>query len=493
MQTMMPQTGISLRQVLPQANFLGQADVWVRRCRVDSRQVRPGDVFVAVRGSQFNGRDFIRDALQRGAAAIVTEQAEEAVGVPQCVVPHAGEAFGSLCQALAGGPSTGLKVIGVTGTNGKTTTTLFIASILESAGYAPGFLGTLGYCDRQTLAPSTHTTPPADVLSSWLTRMAENDCTHAVLEVSRHALSQGRVAGIDFDVACVTNVRHDHLDYHGDWASYHAAKGKLFDYLKPEGLAILNADDPGSAAYLNYCGHAALTVGLEQPAEITATVVERFLSEQTYLLHAGDETVPVRSRMIGSHNISNALQAAAVCLCYGIDLTDIARGLEDVKHVPGRLERIECGQPFGVFVDYAHTPDALALCLETLRPLTKGRLICVFGAGGDRDKTKRPLMGQAVSERADLAIVTNDNPRTEDPQAIIRDITQGMSGRPEIMLDRAQAIAFALQTARPGDCVLIAGKGHETYQIIGRETLPFDDRETARALLYHQPASRKAA
>ena len=334
------------------------------------------------------------------------------------------------------------------------------------------------------------TTPPPAELANCLARMVRNGCSHAVIEVSSHALDQARIAGIVLDAACVTNVRRDHLDYHGSVLDYRRAKSRLFEYLAPEGVAVLNADDDFSGSFLAQLDGPALTVGIRSSAEITATPIEQSLCEQTFLLTAGNETMPVRTRMIGTHHIYNCLSAAAIGLAYGLKLATVVRGLEAVEHLPGRLERIECGQPFGVFVDYAHTPDALAGALRTLRELTQRRLICVFGAGGDRDRTKRPLMAKAAENYADFLIVTNDNPRTEDPRAILADLLRGFQ-RPdavEILLDRQEAIAFALAEARPGDCVLIAGKGHETYQIIGHRRIPFDDREVARQWLYqYQP------
>jgi UDP-N-acetylmuramoyl-L-alanyl-D-glutamate--2,6-diaminopimelate ligase len=477
---------ISLRALLPEAEFLGTDDIAVSSCACDSRQLKPGELFAALVGSRYDGHQFAAEAVARGASAILSERPLAELGVPNCVVPNARDAMGRICQALAGNPSYRLKLIGVTGTNGKTTTSCLIAGVLTTAGYRVGILGTLGYCDGQVVEPATHTTPPAGPLAGLLARMAANQCSHAVMEVSSHALAQSRVAGLRFDAACVTNVSRDHLDYHPSLQDYRAVKSRLFDHLALEGFAVVNADDPVAAGYLCRLQSPALTVGIRSPAEITATPVEEFLSEQTFLLTAGSETVPVRTRMIGRHHIYNCLTAAAVGLTYDIDLLTIARGLESVGDVPGRLERIECGQPFAVFVDFAHTPDALAGCLATLRNVSGGRLICVFGAGGDRDRQKRPLMGRAVERLSDLAVVTSDNPRNEDPQAILAEILHGFH-RPasaQVLADRREAIHWALAQARPGDSVLIAGKGHENCQIVGNERLPLDDREVARAWLY---------
>ena len=294
------------------------------------------------------------------------------------------------------------------------------------------------------------------------------------------------MAGVQFDAACVTNVRRDHLDYHRTLSGYRLAKSRLFDYLAPEAFAVINADDPTAVSYLPQLDGPVLTVGIHSAAEISGVVVERHLSEQTFLLIAGSDVMPVRTQMVGLHHVYNCLVAAAVGLAYGIDLPAVVRGLEAVRAVPGRLQRIECGQPFGVFVDYAHTPDALAAVLSTLREVVSGRLICVFGAGGDRDRLKRPLMGKAVEESADVAIITTDNPRSEDPQEIAAQILSGFI-HPETarcVADRAAAIEAALSEARTGDCVLIAGKGHETEQIIGDQRLALDDVEIAQQSLY---------
>jgi len=477
--------GISLRQVLPEAEFFGAEDIRVTGCTSDSRSCRPGDLFVALRGRGQDGHAFVAEAAARGASAILAEQPIADCRLPICYVVDSREAFGRVCQVLAGDPSQRLKVVGVTGTNGKTTTVHLICGILLAAGHRVGRLGTLGYFDGQDFALASHTTPAAPMLATWLARMETNGCTHAVIEVSSHALEQSRIAGVTLDVACVTNIRQDHLDYHQTIPQYHQAKARIFSHLAPQGVTVLNADDPGSNSLLNRLDGPVLTVGIESPAEVTATPVEQFLSEQTFLLSVGAETVPVRTHVIGLHNITNCLVAAAAGLAYGIDLPTIVRGLESVQGIPGRLERIECGQPFGVFVDFAHTPDALATALDALRSATRGRLICVFGAGGDRDKQKRPAMGRAVESWADLTIVTSDNPRTEPPDAIVREILKGFHSpqRARIIPDRAAAIAWALSQADEGDCVLIAGRGHETHQIIGNEKIPLDDREAARQWL----------
>lgn len=495
---------LSLRTLLPEAEILGTDDIRVARCTADSRQVRPGDVFAALPGSQHDGQEFIAEAVAKGAGAVlcgagvppalIHSYAGETPAPQFCLVPNVRDAYGRICQALAGNPSFKLKLIGITGTNGKTTTSCLVASVLSKAGHRVGLLGTLGYFDGEDVEPSTHTTPPAEKLATLLGRMVANECSHAVCEVSSHALAQSRIAGTRLDVACVTNVSRDHLDFHPTIHDYRLAKSRLFDYLGPGGFAVVNGDDPICAGYLRRFDGAALTIGMHTDAQISATLVEQCPSEQTFLLTAGSETVPVRTRMIGIHHIYNCLTAAAVGLTYGIDLPTVVRGLEAVDFVPGRLQRIECGQPFSVFVDFAHTPDALTASLQALRPVTAGRLICVFGCGGDRDRQKRPLMGRAVEDLADLAIVTSDNPRNEDPQAIIQGIVEGFEhpADAQVIVDREAAIHAALEQARPGDCALIAGKGHENYQIVGDENIPLDDREIAEQWLYASYSSRSA-
>jgi len=477
---------LSLRALLPEAEFIGADDICPFRCTSDSRRVRPGDLFAALPGDRYDGHQFIAEAIRRGATSVLCERRQSGLGVPCGIVPHVHHAYGRLCQALAGNPSFNLKLIGITGTNGKTTTSCLIASVLLKAGHRVGVAGTLGYFDGQEIEPATHTTPPPDTLAPLLARMVTNECSHATLEVSSHALAQSRIAGVRLDVACVTNVSRDHLDYHNSLQDYRLAKSKIFDYLAPEGVAVVNADDAIAMGYLRHFPGPALTVGIRQSAEITATPLEQFPSEQTFLLTAGSETVPVRTRMIGAHHIYNCLTATAVGLTYGLDLATVVRGLEAVDYVPGRLQRIECGQPFSLFIDYAHTPDALAGTLQALRKVTSGRLICVFGAGGDRDRQKRPLMGREVEKLADCAVLTSDNPRHEDPQEIVADIRDGFQqpAAARVIIDRTEAIHWALAQARPGDCLLIAGKGHEDYQIVGEERIPLDDRQIAENWLY---------
>ncbi len=478
----------SLRDLLVDAEFHGAPDILVRSCSCDSLACRPGDVFVALPGSRIDGHDFIYEAIARGAVGVIAER-DPPAGVPTCIVSDTRWAFGQICQALAGDPSHKLRVIGVTGTNGKTTTVRLIASVLKAAGHGCGTLGTLGYDDSRESVPAELTTPAAPRLATWLGRMVDNGCSHAVMEVSSHALAQHRVAGLELAHACITNLRRDHLDYHGTLANYHHDKIGIVDYLRPGGVAVINADDPHSVKHAPLLPGRVFSIGIHAKADITATLLERTKSDQTFLLSVGKATVPVRTAMIGDHHVYNCLAATAIGLAEGIDLMTIVRGLEAVDHVPGRLERIECGQPFGVYVDYAHTPDALRVSLETVAEVAAGRTICVFGAGGDRDRDKRPLMGRVVESLADVAIVTTDNPRFEDPEAIGTEVLAGFErpGEARWIVDRTEAIHHALSLAGPDDCVIVAGRGHEPFQHVGDQRHPLDDREVVRSYLYNLP------
>lgn len=487
--------GISLRAVLPHARFVGADDVLVRGCASHWASCEPGDLFVAIAGTQTDGHDHIDQALQRGAGAVLVQRPRPQLRVPQCVVDDTRDALGRVCQALAGHPSRRLRVVGVAGTCGKTTTAHLTAAVLMAGDYAAGLLGTLGYCDGLASAPAGDTTPPAPVLADWLGRMAQNGCTHAVLEVSRRALRGSRLAGVQLDVACLTNVGHDDLDGRGTCEAHGGSAGRLFDLLSGEGVAVLNADDPGSQAVLNQLACPALTIGLRQPAEITARIVEQSLSDQTFLLCAGQESIAVRTRLIGTHNLYHCLMAAAVGLIYGLDLPTIARGLQSVETVAGRLQRIQCGQPFSVFVDHARTADALAEVLRALRQVTHGRLLCVFGASGGRDPLERPRLGRVVERMADVAVITSNDPRSEHPETIIDQILAGFRQpqRAVAIADRAEAIHWALAEARPGDCVLIAGRGHESHLLVGQERIPFDDRQFVKQLLWEGVGYPRAA
>jgi UDP-N-acetylmuramoyl-L-alanyl-D-glutamate--2,6-diaminopimelate ligase len=379
--------------------------------------------------------------------------------VPQAIVQDSREAYGRICQHLVGNPSGSINLVGITGTNGKTTTGLLAASVLRAAGMQAGFTGSLVHSDSETSAPAQRTTPTPPEMANWLLRMANNGCSHAVVEVSSRALAQRRTAGLKFDAAVITNVRRDHLDYHGSIANYREAKARLLEQLRPSAFAVLNADDAGCQALLPKLDCPALTFGMQQPAEVMASVVERCPSEQTFVLTAGNEAVPVRTRIIGDPHVANCLAAAAIGLVYGAELTVIARGLEAIERIPNRLDRVECGQAFNVFVDCADTPDRLAGVLQTLRSVTRGRLICAFGIDDQLPEENRPVLGRAVERHADLGVLTDGPFGNAEPLQIVHDLLDGYArvAKAHVMPNRARAIVWALEQARAGDTVLIAG------------------------------------
>jgi UDP-N-acetylmuramoyl-L-alanyl-D-glutamate--2,6-diaminopimelate ligase len=478
---------VSLRTLLPTASFVGCADIRVTEATEQSGQCGPHMLFAAIPGTHVDGADFVDEAIKRGANSLLVQRPLPNAHIPQCVVPHARKAFSELCSALAGYPSRHLQTAAVTGTNGKTTVTWLIRSILERAGHRTGLLGTIEYHDGVHSSPSKMTTPDSQSLAHWLSSMVAAESTHAVLEVSSHALEQERTAGTEFDVAVVTNITHDHFDYHHDLDSYRAAKARLLSHLKAQALVVLNADDQHSSALVGRVAGDArvVTYGLERPARVWATILDESLRGSRFLLRRATDSIEVSTPLVGRHNVSNCLAAAAATERFGLSLAEVKAGIEGLRLVPGRMERVDCGQPFDVFVDYAHTDDALHRAIGFLKRLSHGRVLCVAGAGGDRDRSKRPLIGRALSE-ADVAIVTSDNPRSEDPDQIIREVVAGCPAaahEPVVEPDRAAAIRRALGFAEPGDCVLVAGKGHEREQIIGNRRVPFVDRDVVRDVL----------
>lgn len=389
----------------------------------------------------------------------------------------------------AGKPAQRMKIVGISG-EGKTTTSYLIASVLAAGGLRTGVIGTLGCFDGEQWTDSTSATPAAGALAMSMARMVANGCTHLVLEVSNRALAEQRIAGIELDVACVTKARRPQANRQRKTTPN--AQAGLFDYLLPEGFAIVNTDDPATETLLGQVDGPMLSVGITSPAEITAVPVEQWPSEQTFLLSAENETIPVRTPLIGAHNIANCLMATAVGLVYSLELPTIVCGLEAIERIPGRLERVECGQPFSVFVDSARTPTRLSESLTTLRALTSGRLICVFGAAGDRDKSTRSRVVQAVDRIADLAVVTGDTARGESPEAIVTHVEPTTAAH--VIVDRREAIEWALEQAQPGDCVLIACSGDAKQQFAADRKVSFDDREVARRWLYESlPALNRAA
>ena len=477
---------VSLRESLGAVSFVSTGDIIGSRFCSDSRRVQPGDVFVALRGSQCDGHLHIDAAIARGAACVIVERPSSRISVPQCIVANSRAAFARICMDRLGAPQRLLNISGVTGTNGKTTTTWLLRSILESAGRKTGLLGTLEYFDGRTSKPASLTTPDCEQIAQLLSQMAVNHVGDCVLEISSHALDQDRCAGITLSSAAITNITQDHFDYHGDIDHYRAAKARIASLLGSGCPLFLGVDDAGCQSLRDRLkeNHPVVTFGLDPTADVRVEILQASPSEQTLRLCLQNATVEIKTPLIGRHNALNVLAAATMAEHSGVAANDIHAGLERVLSVPGRMERVDVGQPFFVFVDYAHTPDGIAHCVSTARKLTSGHVILAFGAGGDRDRSKRPLMAQAAGG-ADAVIVTSDNPRSESPQRIIAEIVAGFDSleRIQTCVDRQQGIRAALRLAQPRDVVVIAGRGHEKIQQIGERRISFDDRRVTRRLL----------
>ncbi|WP_242393352.1 UDP-N-acetylmuramoyl-L-alanyl-D-glutamate--2,6-diaminopimelate ligase [Anaeromyxobacter oryzisoli] len=473
----------------------------VTRVTGDSREVIPGAVFFALPGAKLDGRAFAAEAARHGAVAVVAERAVDCAPARLLLAPSARRAMAVAAANFHGRPADAMTVAGITGTNGKTTVAYLVEACLAEAAVPAGVIGTVTWRWPGVDRPASHTTPESTAIQAVLAEMRAAGTRAVVMEVSSHALAQERVAGMRFQVAAFTNLTRDHLDYHRDMDGYFAAKRRLFaEHLAEGGLAVVNARDPWGARLADELGpgRRVWRYGTRAGDALRATGVSTGLEG----IHAAFETpagaLAIRSPLVGAHNLENLLCAAGVALGLGVAPDAVSRALSRSHGAPGRLERLD-GRGVSAFVDYAHTDDALARVLEALRSLSPRRLICVFGCGGDRDHGKRPLMGRAAGTAADLAIVTSDNPRSEDPGAIIADVLPGLdaSGRARLSADQARAgaagyvvepdrraaIALAVAAARPGDAVLVAGKGHEEYQLVGAERRPFSDREEARRAL----------
>ena len=487
---------VRLLDALADKRVLGQLPAEIRGVAYDSRKVAPGEIFVAIPGLKQDGRRYVEDALARGATAVVLEGADLLDGrsVARVLVGSARAALARLARAYFGHPSGSLTVIGITGTNGKTTTSYLVDGLLAAQGRRTGLIGTVQYRIGALSIPAGQTTPEALETQQLLRRMVDEGVTGVAMEVSSHALALSRVEGIDFDVAVFTNLTQDHLDFHVTMDAYRDAKRHLFVLLaagnKPTRTAVVNADDASGLAMVADLPLHTLTYGVRGRADVRPTRWSSGAEGIRMNVRTPAGHLDIASPLVGEHNVENLLAATGVGIALGMEPALIARALGSVGSVPGRFERVEAGQPFLVVVDYAHTPDALERTLETARKLRGpgGRLAVVFGCGGDRDRGKRPLMGGIAARLADRVWVTSDNPRSEPPEAIIADIVAGIPGgialdRHETIPDRKAAIQRALTWAGAGDVVVIAGKGHETYQIIGSDVLPFDDRAQARAAL----------
>ena len=466
------------------------ADVDVRRIVHDSRHVAAGDLFVAIRGAKSDGLAHVPEALARGAAAVVSQEAPlPGVAVPWVRVPDARRALALLAARLAGDPAENLVLVGVTGTNGKTTTATLLQALLARRYGGAGFLGTVGYRIGRREIPADRTTPDAVLLQELLAELVREGVPAASMEVSSHALSLARVEGCRFDLAVFTNLTRDHLDFHRDMEDYFEAKARLFELRKPGAAAVVNVADPFGRRLAARTPGRVVTyaaVEVEGGADVTAASVRCDLSGTSFEAMSPAGRFEVKSPLLGRFNVDNLLAAASGGLALGMPPGEIAAALASVRRVPGRLEPVEAGQSYRILVDYAHTEDALARLLAAVRELTDKKIILVFGCGGDRDRGKREPMGRLAGSLAHIAIATSDNPRTEDPEKILDEVERGLiiSGATKYLrlADRREAIRAAIDLANPGTVVVIAGKGHETTQVIGDREEPFDDRAIAAEL-----------
>jgi UDP-N-acetylmuramoyl-L-alanyl-D-glutamate--2,6-diaminopimelate ligase len=482
----LPQTGgVSLRALLGDALTVRSRDVRATSCTHDFRHVRPGDVYVALLGAQDDGHDFAADAARSGAKAIICERPLPVFGVPQFVVSDSRDAYGRLCQAVVGNPSHQLKVIGITGTSGKTTVARLMSSIFDAAGARTGLIDSLGSWDGCDCRPASDAEPAPPALARAMARMQANGLTHAIVEVSSQALSQSLLSGVELHAACVTHIGRDHLDWHGSLENYRQAKRRILDHLHVDGVAILNADCQESMRMLATLNQPALTIGLRQSAEITAQIIEQHVNEQTFVLTAGDDSVAVRTAIVGDHHVYNCLTAAATCLAYGIELTTIARGLEALDSLPGRMERVVCGDGFSIYVDAAKTPETLKACLRAARQVTKGRLICVFGADELATREQLRALGRVAGALADVSVIACNGPRETSCRDNSRDIVHGFADprKAHVILDRREAIAWALEQASESDTVVVSGMGDRLHPVADAKELPRDDCDVVRQVL----------
>ncbi len=482
---------------LPAAQLLaGDPALEITDLTHDSRRIAPGALFVAIRGLATDGSQFVEAARRKGALAVCSEEPPRGEGA-WVRVPDAREALAVFSAAILGDPAAGLELVGITGTNGKTTTAFLVDSAVRAAGEPCGLVGTVEYRVGASVAQAARTTPESSDLQALFRSMVDAGCRRAVLEVSSHSLALKRVHGLGFRVAVFTNLTRDHLDFHGDLDSYFLAKKILFEsLLDADGRAIVNLDDDRSRPLVQASRGKVWTYSLENPgADLLAEDVRLSLDGARFRARTPAGALAIETPLVGRFNVQNVLAAIGAGLALGLEPETIRRGIATLRGVPGRAERVVAGQDFTVLVDYAHTDDGLKNLLETVRALKPSRLITVFGCGGDRDRSKRPLMGAVASRLSDLVILTSDNPRSEPPEAILDQIRRGIPaarGRDTLVLpDRREAITRALEMGRAGDVVVIAGKGHETTQILRDRSVPFDDRQVAREVLARLAGGRR--
>jgi UDP-N-acetylmuramoyl-L-alanyl-D-glutamate--2,6-diaminopimelate ligase len=464
----------------------GVPDIELRGICEDSRLIKPGELFIARPGAKTAASQYINDAAQRGAVAVVTPELVQDCPLPQILISDPAAAS-RLAHLFHNSPSKTVRVVGITGTNGKTTTAYIIRHLLKQIKQRCGMIGTVEIDDGDSTREATMTTPGAVDVAELIKTMRDAGCRGCAMEVSSHALDQSRVAGVEFAGAAFTNLTGDHLDYHLTMDRYADAKARLFEMLSEDAVAVVNAEDNWSDRMIEKCRARVIRFGFGESADYRARDIAITSEGSHFILHTPDGHTEIRMGLIGRHNIQNALTAAALAgEVYGFSVHQIAAGLRDAQGAPGRLQAVRAGQPFAVLVDYAHTDDALENVLTALRPLTRNRLRVLFGCGGDRDRTKRPRMARTASKLSDAVYVTSDNPRTENADSIIDQIVAGFGqgGAPIIVEpDRRAAIQRILGDAGPGDVVLLAGKGHENYQIVGQTKHHFDDVEEATKFL----------
>ncbi|RAP26818.1 UDP-N-acetylmuramoylalanyl-D-glutamate--2,6-diaminopimelate ligase [Brevibacillus laterosporus] len=473
----------------------GDDQVVITGITADSRNVKPGDLFICLSGFTVDGHEFAAQAVEKGAIAIIAEREIE-VDKTVVIVPDSRRAMAFLADRFYGSPSQKLKLIGVTGTNGKTTTTHLIDKILTDQQKKTGLIGTIHMRIGDQIEKVKNTTPDIIDLQSSFRRMLEIHTDYAIMEVSSHALDMGRVHGCDYQTAIFTNMTQDHLDYHKTFENYRQAKSLLFAQLgnsydqQSMKTAILNADDEVSKYFAHVTPARVLTYGIDQQADVRAVSIRITSAGTSFTVQSFAGEATVNMKLMGKFNVYNALAAITATLVEGVPLAAIIQSLEDIPGVDGRFEPVSLGQDYAVIVDYSHTPDSLENALITAKEFVTGRLICVAGCGGNRDRTKRPIMAQIATKYADYSVLTSDNPRFEEPEAILADMVGGLQDvdqeRFTTIVNRREAILHAISQAKPGDCVLIAGKGHETYQESKGEIFPFDDREIAKEAIHEQ-------
>jgi len=486
-----------LLEVLPSKKVSGNVDLSIKKIECDSRRVTPGDLFVAIEGYTEDGHRHVDSAVKSGATAVVAEKNGSYKPKAKVIVPDTREALALLAGRFYGHPCRKLKMVGITGTNGKTTISYLIKSVLEANQESVGLIGTIAYWIGDQKSEAVNTTPGPLELQGMFSEMLQGGISAAVMEVSSHALVMHRVDGIEFDVALFTNLNHEHLDFHKTMDAYRRAKGLLFGKLKAKGsMGVINMDDPNWRYFRQQTAKECLTYSINDPSADFFTTGFTCTPENTLITMATPAgEMKLDFKLIGEVNVYNALAGAAAGFALNVDPRVIKTGLEAVSGVAGRMERIRTGQDFHIWIDYAHTPHAFERLLKSARRITKGRLFFLFGCGGDRDREKRPLMGNVAAKYADGIILTEDNPRGEDPKTIIEHIMAGMEDKSkvEVIIDRKEGIRRALNMARPGDTLVLAGKGHEDYQVIGDKKIHFSDKETVLELLSAESAENESA